>query len=74
MRKKFTFSSRADVYFLAIMVNCLKKKKCRITLVYLEFKFVPKNEKNKNQKNLIQKYYIFTPKNLSVNECFGVIC
>lgn len=72
MRKKFTFSSRADVYFLAFMVNCLKRK-CRITLVYLKFKFVPKKGK-KYQKSLIQNYYISIPKNNSANECFGVIC
>lgn len=72
MRKKFTFSSRADVYFLAFMVNCLKRK-CRITLVYLKFKFVLKKGK-KYQKSLIQNYYISIPKNNSANECFGVIC
>lgn len=72
MRKKFTFSSRADVYFWAFTVNCLKRK-CRITLVHLKFKFVPKKEK-KNQKSLIQKFYISIPKNKSTNECFDVIC
>ena len=53
MRKKFTFSSRADVYYLAIMVN-YRKRKCRIFLVYLKFKFVPWNEKK--NRNLIQKH------------------
>lgn len=72
MRKKFTFSFRADVYFWAFTVNCLKRK-CRIMLVHLKFKFVPKKEK-KNQKSLIQKFYISIPKNKSTNECFDVIC
>jgi len=69
MRKKFTFSSRADVYFLAIMVNCLERK-CRITLVYLKFQFVPWNEKKKkkkkkkkSRKNNKKKIYIKIKKN-----------
>ena len=47
MRRKFTFFPEQMFIFLAIIVKCLKKKNCRMNLVYSEFKFVPKNDKKK---------------------------